>query len=74
MENKQQALVRMANQIADFFSGYPNDQGVEEVRNHLRRFWDPRMRRDLVAHIDSGHGNELRGLVLQAVEKLKAAA
>jgi formate dehydrogenase subunit delta len=48
-------LVAMANDIAAFFDAEP-DQAVaaEGVRFHLTRFWDPRMRRQIVAHVGAG--------------------
>ncbi len=39
----------MANQIAQFFAPYPEPEAVAGVRDHLARFWDPTMRRDLLA-------------------------
>ena len=50
-----QRLVAMANDIAAFFDA-ESDKAVaaEGVRFHLTRFWDPRMRREIVAHLDSG--------------------
>jgi formate dehydrogenase subunit delta len=47
-------LVEMANQIGDFFAPYPPGQRTEGIRNHLRHYWDPRMREALLAHIDAG--------------------
>lgn len=47
-------LVAMANQIGDFFSPYPPAQRVEGIRNHLRHYWDPRMRDALLRHLDNG--------------------
>ncbi len=49
-------LVGMANQIGDFFAPYPPTRRAEGIRNHLRTYWDPRMREALLAHIDSGGG------------------
>ena len=48
-------LVAMANDIAAFFDAEPDKAvAAEGVRFHLTRFWDPRMRREIVAHLDSG--------------------
>ncbi len=51
-------LVKMANDIGTFFSGEPDhDVAVAGVVNHIQKFWDPRMRRKLVAHLQAGgHG------------------
>jgi formate dehydrogenase subunit delta len=47
-------LVTMANQIGDFFSPYPPSRRAEGIRNHLRTYWDPRMREALLEHIERG--------------------
>lgn len=52
-------LVRMANDIGHFFGGEPKpEDAVAGVLNHLRKFWDPRMRRQIVAYVQAG-GTEL---------------
>ncbi len=44
-------LVAMANDIAAFFDSEPDKAvAAEGVRFHLARFWDPRMRREIIAH------------------------
>ncbi len=47
-------IVSMAKQIGDFFAPYPPERRTEGVRNHLRTYWEPRMRAELFALIDSG--------------------
>jgi formate dehydrogenase subunit delta len=47
-------IVLMANQIGDFFAPYPPERRAEGIRNHLRTYWDPRMREELLAHIAGG--------------------
>lgn len=64
-------LLRMANQIAHFFAPYPEEDAVEGVRDHLAKFWDPAMRRELLA-FDGETRARLHPLVLKAVEKLNA--
>ncbi len=64
-------LVRMANDIGNFFKSEPDhDTAVESVALHLKKFWDPRMRREIVAYVDAG-GSELADLVREAVLKLR---
>jgi formate dehydrogenase subunit delta len=42
-------LVRMANQIAVNFDGGSDEvQAVEAVADHIRRFWTPAMREQIV--------------------------
>jgi formate dehydrogenase subunit delta len=63
-------LVAMANDIGAFFDADP-DKGVAagEIANHLVRFWDPRMRRELIAHALKG-GAGLKEVVRSAVALL----
>lgn len=60
--NMERILV-MAEQIGLFFAPYPPLRAAEGVRNHLRSYWDPRMREALLAHIDAGES----GLATQVV-------
>lgn len=47
--SQQQTLVKMANQIAANLGAYPHNEAVTRMTNHLKRFWAPQMRRQLVA-------------------------
>jgi formate dehydrogenase subunit delta len=48
-------LVAMANDIASFFAADPDRQAAAAgVANHLTRFWEPRMRRQIVEHYRNG--------------------
>jgi formate dehydrogenase subunit delta len=49
-----QHLVDMVNEIAAFFTGEDPKNAAENVANHLRRYWDPRMRRQIVEHASTG--------------------
>jgi len=64
-------LISMANQIADFFLSYPEAEAVEGVATHIRRFWDPRMRQGIFAHLKAG-GAGLKPLTLKALQQLAA--
>lgn len=65
-------LIHMAEQIAANIT-IIRDQDViaEKLADHLQRFWDPRMREELVAYA-GGHKNELSPVLLAAVDKLAA--
>jgi formate dehydrogenase subunit delta len=63
-------LVAMANQIGRFFGTQPGETAVGDVSGHLRKFWDPRMRNAIIAHLDAG-GSGLDPVVRDAVEQLK---
>ncbi|OYW56399.1 MAG: hypothetical protein B7Y80_06945 [Hyphomicrobium sp. 32-62-53] len=62
-------LVVMANQIADFFSPYPPARRAEGIRNHLRTYWDPRMRQDLTEYIAAG-GEGVSPAIVEGVRLL----
>jgi formate dehydrogenase subunit delta len=65
-------LVVMANQIGKFFAPQAGGRAVESIANHLQRFWDPRMRSAIVAHVAAG-GEGLDEAVRLAVGRLKEA-
>jgi formate dehydrogenase subunit delta len=66
-------LAHMANQIGKFFSHQKPEQAVESIASHIRLFWDPRMRRDMLAHCNDPDGR-LDPLVRQAVDRLRRPA
>ncbi|WP_321858681.1 formate dehydrogenase subunit delta [Burkholderia cenocepacia] len=46
-------LIDMANQIGAFFESMPDrDEALTGIAEHIRRFWEPRMRRALLAALD----------------------
>jgi formate dehydrogenase subunit delta len=49
-----QHLVAMVNEIAAFFAGEDPEKAADNVANHLRRYWDPRMRNQILAHVSNG--------------------
>lgn len=63
-------MLRMANQISDFFKSYPDDYAKKEIAIHINSFWEPRMRKMFFAHLDSG-GAGLNALVIAAAENIK---
>jgi len=63
-----QHLVTMANQIGSFFETMPDrPQAMSDFANHLKRNWEPRMRRELLLHIEQQGGSDLNDLVLEAL-------
>ena len=66
-------MVRMANQIADYFRAYPEDVAVKEVAGHIKSFWEPRMRKQLAQHIAKG-GAGLSPLAVKAASTLAVSA
>jgi len=64
-------LVYMANQIGKFFQLQGRDKAVPGIAEHIRKFWDPRMRAAVLAHLDAG-GTGLDANVRDAIATLKA--
>jgi len=84
----EQHLIPMANRIAEFFATQPRqEEQVDGVIDHLRLFWAPQMRRQLVSYIEqqsaqsaaAPQGQEsihplVRQAVLEGRERLLTAA
>jgi formate dehydrogenase subunit delta len=64
-------LVMMANQIAKFFAAQGEARAVPQIADHIRQFWDPRMRREIDAHLAQG-GAGLDPLARAALVRLTA--
>ncbi|MBL8938173.1 MAG: formate dehydrogenase subunit delta [Archangium sp.] len=64
-------LVHMVNQIALAFRLQPKDQAVSQTVEHLRAFWSPQMRKELLAYVAAG-GAGLEPLAKEAAAKLSA--
>ena len=64
-------LIAMSNDIAAFFDAEADKAlAAEGVRSHLARFWDPRMRREIVAHVQAGGA----GMCATAIAAVKVLA
>jgi formate dehydrogenase subunit delta len=63
-------LVRMANQIADFFHSKPREEGIAGVAEHINKFWEPRMRLQLFEMLDAGTEN-FNELVVAASARIR---
>lgn len=63
-------LITMANQIGDFFAPYPPKRRIEGIRNHLRTYWDPRMREALLDYINKEGGADLQNHVIAGAKAL----
>jgi formate dehydrogenase subunit delta len=64
-------LVIMANEIAAFFVSENEADASKNVAIHLRRYWDPRMRKQIIELLNSG-GDGLVPAARAAVELLAA--
>ena len=49
------------------------DEALEGIATHLKKFWEPRMRRELLAHLDAAaEGSGLHALVAEALVRHRA--
>ncbi len=64
------SMIHRANQIALFFASYPHDEAVAGVTDHFKKFWERRMRDQIVAYVAQG-GSGLHELALEAVKRLQ---
>lgn len=70
-------LIPMLNRIGEFFSTQPDhEEALQGIADHVRLFWEPRMRTailDFLAHNPTGEGTEgqLLPLVVTALNQYK---
>ena len=63
-------LIHMANRIGAFFAAYPDrDEGLAGIAEHLKKFWEPRMRGQILAAVDAGEASGLSEIVLSALTR-----
>lgn len=65
--NTQERLVYMANQIARNFGAMAHDDAAAATADHIRMFWDPRMKAKILAD-----GAGLLPVATAAIEMLRA--
>ena len=64
-------LVRMANDIANYFHAEGDrNAAIDGVVGHIRRFWEPGMRKKILAYLAEHNGEGLNELALAAIAKL----
>jgi formate dehydrogenase subunit delta len=64
-------LVQMANDIGNFFRSEPKrEDAVAGIANHIAKFWTPRMREKLAAHMKQHGSDALDDLPRQALRSL----
>jgi formate dehydrogenase subunit delta len=69
-----QHLVTMANEIGAFFLSEAGDEAApKEIASHMTKFWDPRMRAQIIAHARAG-GSGLSAPACKAVLLLSPVA
>jgi len=67
-------LIKMANEIGEFFSGATGEQAARDVATHLKRFWDPRMRAQMLKYYQQRQGAGLSEVAARAVALLQEEA
>jgi len=65
-----QNLVKMANNIGDFFKSETNRElAINGIEQHIKASWAPRMRQQIISYLQQG-GTGLMDIVAEAVRKL----
>ncbi|MBV8618170.1 MAG: formate dehydrogenase subunit delta [Curvibacter sp.] len=68
MSTHSDNLIQMANRIGQFFESMPDHaEALEGVAQHIRKFWEPRMRAEFLRLVDAPGEREVRAIVLEAV-------
>jgi formate dehydrogenase subunit delta len=66
-------LIRMVNQIGSFFEAMPDrSEALHDLALHLQRFWEPRMRRELLQHLDAAGSGALNPVSAEAIHLHRA--
>lgn len=50
----ESAVIRMGHDIVRAFAALPREEAATEIATHIMKFWEPRMRHELVAHLRRG--------------------
>ena len=70
MSNTTETLVRMTNQIGLNFAVMGDVDAAIAVADHIASFWDPRMKKQIFAHLDAG-GEGLSSIAEDALKQLR---
>jgi len=62
-------VVRLGHDLVRNFAALPAEKAAVEIATHIRKFWEPRMRHELLAHIRWGDMS-LHPLLVRAAEDL----
>jgi len=63
-----QNLIQMANRIGQFFESMPDHaEALAGAAEHIRKFWEPRMRAQFLQQLDAEAGQALRPFMREAV-------
>ena len=68
-------MIKMLNEISAFFAGEDDrQQAARDIQNHVRRYWEPRMRAQLLEYFEQRQGAGLSELALKALALLAEEA
>ena len=67
---KAEHMVHNANQIALFFAAYAREEAIAGIVDHLKKFWEHRMREQIIQYVTKG-GTGLHELVVEAVKRIQ---
>ncbi|WP_392545125.1 formate dehydrogenase subunit delta [Oryzobacter telluris] len=62
-------VVRLGRDLVRNFESLPPDKAASEIATHIRKFWEPRMRQDLLARVRA-RSADLPPLLVSAAEHL----
>jgi len=66
-------LIKMTNEIGEFFAGTAEaPEAARAVANHLKRYWEPRMRAQMISYFEQRNGAGLTELARSAVALMVA--
>ncbi|MBW8757727.1 MAG: formate dehydrogenase subunit delta [Burkholderiales bacterium] len=66
-------LIVMANRIGEFFVAQPDrDEALAGIAEHIRKFWVPRMRSEILAVLGTDAAAELDDVVVAALTTHRA--
>ncbi|MGG5260711.1 formate dehydrogenase subunit delta [Phycicoccus avicenniae] len=69
MSGDTPAVVRLGHDLVRNFEALPPEKAAEELATHIKKFWEPRMRHELLARIRRGD-TDLHPLLVRAAEDL----
>ena len=65
-------VLRLLDDITAQFRHQPVEQATPQIVGHIRQFWAPRMRSDLLARVSSPTGDDLTDAVVAQLRSLDA--
>ncbi|GGL26843.1 formate dehydrogenase subunit delta [Phycicoccus endophyticus] len=69
MSTGEPPVVRLGHDLVRNFESLPREKAAEELATHIKKFWEPRMRHELLARIRRGD-TDLHPLLVRAAEDL----